>query len=212
MKKKVRNIILTIIGTIVGVLTITVLVLFITGKISFIREDGRLWLYVDGTNGEDDTYDQLIKASKSTYPTDIFVYGEDCRFRDAVEYNQITALTDEQLKSDKDFRVIIINDLNGQISLSKSDLETIKRYTYEEKYIFIYLGMEQYSTLVDAEVFAQEVGLGSIDGIAVRHFGETVIQTSGIWDEQGNQYYQDSNDELLGEAIFLYLRTCYSEA
>ena len=129
MKKKVRNIVLSIIGAIVGALTIAVVVLLISGKISFEKEDGRLWLAIDGTNDEDDTYEQVIKASKSTYPTDIFVYGEDCRFRDTVEYTQITALTDEQLKSDKAFRVIIINDLNGQISLSKSDLEIIKKYT-----------------------------------------------------------------------------------
>ena len=212
MKKKVRNIVLSIIGAIVGALTIAVVVLLISGKISFEKEDGRLWLAIDGTNDEDDTYEQVIKASKSTYPTDIFVYGEDCRFRDTVEYTQITALTDEQLKSDKAFRVIIINDLNGQISLSKSDLEIIKKYTYDEKYIFIYLGIEQYCTLVDAEIFSKEADLGSITGIAVRHFGETVIQTSGIWDEEGNQYYRNQNDELLGQVIFMYLRSCYSEA
>lgn len=212
MKKKIRNIVLTILGTGIGILTIVVAVLFLTGTISLEIENGRLWVVVDETNGEDDSYDQTIKASKTTYPTDIFVYGDDCQFREAVDCISITALTDEQLKSEKDFRVLIINDLNGTISLSEHDLKIINKYAYEEKYIVMYLGMEQYQTLVEAEILKEEAGLGNIDGFAIRHYGETVIQTSGIWDDEGNTYYNDGNNELLGEAIFMFLRTCYSEA
>ena len=209
MKKKIRKILFVVLGVITVTLTIIVVTFFITGKWSFEVDDGRLWLVVDYTNGEDDTYSQIIKASKTTYPTDIFVYGEDCNFRKEVEFTEITELTDEQLKSDKEYKFIIINDLSGKLEITDEEFDLIHRYVYEEKYHLVYLGINQYSNLVENELCMKDSNLGNVNGFAVDFIGETPIFSSGIWDEEGHGYYENGNTELLGEVIFLHLRNVY---
>ena len=212
MKKKIRKIILITIGTILAALTIFIATLFITGKIYIEIEDGRPWLVIDETDGEGDSYSQTIKASKTTYPTDIFVYGEDCNFRKEVEFAEITRLCDEQLESDKKYRVIIINDLSEIVELTQEDLELLHRYAYEERYIVIYIGMKQYQKLVDNDICVPISDLGNVDGFAIRFVGDTPIYTSGIWGDEGNGYYNNGNKEILGESIFMFLRSIYMES
>lgn len=75
--------------------------------------------FLMGNNQELTDMDKIKKVIEETRPTDIAIMGEDIPFEVDINYKKINKLSDETLNSDKDYLVVIINDINNSISLSK---------------------------------------------------------------------------------------------
>ena len=156
-----------------------------------------------------DSYDEYIQTAL-TYPTDIFVYGDDCNFRQSAKYTQISELTENDLISDKKYKFIVFNDLYDKAELSDKDIEILKEYVLNGDYNFFYTG-NKFTDRFKEEGFMQATidttgdGTRGLRGFALRHSGQTIICSVGLWDDESMEYYETNNPELLGQSIFKFV-------
>lgn len=202
--KTLKNIFL-VIGTITAILILLTITLILNGNIEAGRDESGQFKVIIKDNSPKimDSYDQTIQATLSTYPTDIFVYGEDCKFRNDVKFTQIAELSEASLQSDKKYKVIIFNDLYDKMDLTEEDLKLLKAYVLEGDYAFFYTGNKHMATFIE-EGFTEEPAKDDI-GFALRHSGKTIISSHGLWDKTSLEYFQSNNPELLGESIFTFI-------
>lgn len=193
-------------GIILTAIIVVVAILFATGKISFEKMAVNV-----KQNNDVDTYEQTIRESKEKYPTEIFVYGDDCNFREEVEYTKITELSAEQVASNKEFQVIIINDLKGELNLTNEDMDFIQKYGCEYKRIVMYFGDNQLDKFVE-EGIVSGLSLSSEDmGLVYKYHEVPSMRVSVIWHDEDNDIYMNNNEEILGSVIFNYLRNYYMD-
>lgn len=211
MMQKVIKILLVIIGSIIVIVALITATLVLTGNIEIGFDDnGSFQVVMKNDNNDLDSYDRIIQSTLTTYPTDIFVYGEDCKFRKNVKFKQIDKLSDENLKSDKKYKVIVFNDLYDKTDLTDDDIAVLKKYVLEGDYALFYTGRKHMDTFI-ANGFATEQIVEENIGFALRHSDGTVVETGGLWDETSLEYYENGNPELLGESIFIFIERIIRE-
>lgn len=211
MKQKVIKILLVIIGSIIVIVALITATLVLTGNIEIGFDDnGSFQVVMKNDNNDLDSYDRIIQSTLTTYPTDIFVYGEDCKFRKNVKFKQIDKLSDENLNSDKKYKVIVFNDLYDKTDLTDDDIAVLKKYVLEGDYALFYTGRKHMDTFI-ANGFATEQIVEENIGFALRHSDGTVVETGGLWDETSLEYYENGNPELLGESIFIFIERIIRE-
>lgn len=209
--QKVIKILLVIIGSIIVIIALITATLVLKGNIEIGFDDnGSFQVVMKNDNNDLDSYDRIIQSTLTTYPTDIFVYGEDCKFRKNVKFKQIDKLSDENLKSDKKYKVIVFNDLYDKTDLTDDDIAVLKKYVLEGDYALFYTGRKHMDAFI-ANGFATEQVIKENIGFALRHSGGTVIETGGLWDETSLEYYETENPELLGESIFIFIERIIRE-
>ena len=188
MMQKVIKILLVIIGSIVVIIALITATLVLTGNVEIgFDSNGNFQVEIKNNNDNLDSYDQIIQSTLTTYPTDIFVYGEDCKFRKNVKFKQIDKLSEENLKSDKKYKVIVFNDLYDKTDLTDDDIAVLKKYVLEGDYALFYTGRKHMDAFI-ANGFATEQVIKENIGFALRHSGGTVIETGGLWDETSLEY------------------------
>lgn len=211
MMQKVIKILLVIIGSIIVIVALITATLVLTGNIEIGFDDnGSFQVVMKNDNNDLDSYDRIIQSTLTTYPTDIFVYGEDCKFRKNVKFKQIDKLSDENLNSDKKYKVIVFNDLYDKTDLTDDDIAVLKKYVLEGDYALFYTGRKHMDTFI-ANGFATEQIVEENIGFALRHSDGTVVETGGLWDETSLEYYENGNPELLGESIFIFIERIIRE-
>lgn len=211
MKQKVIKILLVIIGSIIVIVALITATLVLTGNIEIgFDANGNFRVVIKDDNDNLDSYDQIIQSTLTTYPTDIFVYGEDCKFRKNVKFKQIDKLSEENLKSDKKYKVIVFNDLYDKTDLTDDDIAVLKKYVLEGDYALFYTGRKHMDAFI-ANGFATEQVIEENIGFALRHSYGTVVETGGLWDETSLEYYENGNPELLGESIFIFIERIIRE-
>lgn len=211
MMQKVIKILLVIICSIIVIVALITATLVLTGNIEIGFDDnGSFQVVMKNDNNDLDSYDRIIQSTLTTYPTDIFVYGEDCKFRKNVKFKQIDKLSEENLKSDKKYKVIVFNDLYDKTDLTDDDIAVLKKYVLEGDYALFYTGRKHMDAFI-ANGFATEQVIKENIGFALRHSGGTVIETGGLWDETSLEYYETENPELLGESIFIFIERIIRE-
>lgn len=211
MKQKVIKILLVIIGSIIVIVALITATLVLTGNVEIgFDSNGNFQVEIKNNNDNLDSYDQIIQSTLTTYPTDIFVYGEDCKCRKNVKFKQIDKLSEENLKSDKKYKVIVFNDLYDKTDLTDDDIAVLKKYVLEGDYALFYTGRKHMDAFI-ANGFATEHIVEGDIGFALRHSGETVIETDGLWDETSLEYYETNNPELLGESVFILIERIIRE-
>lgn len=211
MKQKVIKIILVIIGSIIVIVALITATLVLTENIEIgFDANGNFRVVMKNDNNDLDSYDRIIQSTLTTYPTDIFVYGEDCKFRKNVKFKQIDKLSEENLKSDKKYKVIVFNDLYDKTDLADDDIAVLKKYVLEGDYALFYTGRKHMDAFI-ANGFATEQVIEENIGFALRHSAGTVVETGGLWDETSLEYYENGNLELLGESIFIFIERIIRE-
>lgn len=149
-------------------------------------------------NNEESDMDRMKKIMETTRPTDVFVLGKEILFETEIKVNNISKLAEEQIKSNKDYKVVIINDLDSAVNLSDEEIEYARELMNKNGYCIIYLG-EKYSSTWDRS----EQGIANLSG--------NLSYVYYSWDGQptrniGN-WLQSDNDELekypymLGQAL-----------
>ena len=211
MKQKAIKILLVIIGSIIVIIAMITATFALTGNIEIgFDANGKFQIVMKSGNDSLDSYDQIIQSTLTTYPTDIFVYGEDCKFRKNVKFKQIDNLSEENLKSEKKYKIIVFNDLYDKMELTNDDIAILKKYVLDGDYAFFYTGRKHMDTFI-ANGFATEHVVEGVIGFALRHSNGTVVQTDGLWDETSLEYYETENPELLGESIFIFIERIIRE-
>lgn len=91
--------------------------------------------------------DRISKMLKESRPTDVFIYGDEIKFKD-VDVHILDEIKAEKLVSSKAYKVIIINDLNNNSPLNDSQIELLRNEISKNGVLLIYLGT-RYATKWD---------------------------------------------------------------
>ena len=96
--------------------------------------------------------------------------------------------------------------------MCSSDLmEFIQNFVCDEKHMVMYFGDNQFDKFIEAGIIT-ETSLSSRDMSIVYKYHEIpLMRVTSIWHYEDNEIYMNSNEELLGSAVFLYLGSYYRD-
>lgn len=174
------------IGIIIGVLLIVV----------------GVWRVVLRNSGdrETDSHDRDIAYLNHEVSAVILVFGKDIDFRDSFQYERIHSLAESEIAREEDYVYLLMNDLDGNLHLDRSDIEFLKEYADKNtNFNFFYLGLDKLD-LFYSGIFPD---YGEMEGDM--SFGYVVwegsrLTYSGMWRTEENEYLK-SNKDLLGENL-----------
>ncbi len=149
-------------------------------------------------NNELSDIDRISKVLSSTRPTDIFIRGEEINFNNKVTSKSIDEISVSKISGDKDYKVIIINDLNDMVKLSEEEITLVKDIISKNNYMLIYLG-KKYSTTWDDK----SKGIANVEGnLCYIYYSWDGVPTRnvGAW-SMADQESLDEYPLLLGETL-----------
>lgn len=103
--------------------------------------------------------DRIKKIMETTRPTQVMVLGDEIKFENEIDIKKIDGLTESEIESEKDYVIVLINDLYDNVTLSDEEVEFAKELINKDGYCIIYLG-EKYSTVLDKT----DEGIAEIEG------------------------------------------------
>lgn len=103
--------------------------------------------------------ERISKVLSTTKPTSVFVRGDIVDFSGYCEGISINQISLDTIESDKEYTVIVINDLNDNVSLSDDEIKLTKELIGQNNIMLAYLG-KKYSTTWDDPT----KGIASIEG------------------------------------------------
>lgn len=155
-----------------------------------------------------DSYDQNIKILNESHPVKIILYGESLYFRSEVKYISVDHLSNDIFSTNEnEFErvVLVINDLNGTVTLSDDDLATISRAVNNGDIDLYYLGKNNRDKLINSNIPG---GNAIIEGdlSLVRAFANNKMKNFiGFWTESDAA---QANEEALGFCIIDNIVSC----
>lgn len=128
-------------------------------------------------------------------------------------FRQVSVISDETLDSSDSYlhKVIIINDLFGNATLSGEDIDILYRYVVDGEYHFYYFGTRYLEDFLARGFYQNELQPDSC-GFGVRHVANrtSVVVNEGMW-TTGDYDIYEANSDYLGQIIFAYLKRIYSD-
>ena len=136
---------------------------------------------------------------------DIIFYKKDPIGPSNLKARRVNALNDQGLAlnlfSDKAYHVIILDDLDGALSLNDQDIQKLKKLLLEQHFRIVYLGTMHYNQLVAGEILTKSANhvdgtktyltyvnknkmRSNIEGKAFADEPLTMPITSGLTDEE----------------------------
>lgn len=150
---------------------------------------------------EEDTYDINIKIVNESHPTDIILYGESINFRDELIYRETKYIDEDIFNSNKENRLIIINDLDGQVDLSDAEWSIIKENTIDGTWDFYYLGTDKLEKLKNLGFYNEE-RLENDLCLAIANYYDNKSTFNGIWTKEQEDMF-GNEDEQLGMVLVM---------
>lgn len=96
---------------------------------------------------ENDSFSkQMSETLKTTYPTTIYIYGEDIQFEYPVNKVNLEKVDGFLNSGSSDYNMIIINDLNNTVELSDADIEYVYKFIHCEHNYLLCLGKKYNDT------------------------------------------------------------------
>ena len=160
-------------------------------------------------------YEQAAESLDIDFNADIIVYGENPNFIEDVKWRKIEKVTEDTLNFEEPhgYRVIILFDYKGTMSITDEELLLIKKYVEEKGYDMIYIGKNYLDDFVRLKfTVGCKPGAMSLGYMGSVNVGQDVQQNEygnlyaihGIWDESSEQYLE-MNDKLLQETLFAFM-------
>lgn len=150
---------------------------------------------------EKDGYTKNIKYLNQN--ASVYLYGADIEFREKFQYTRIDFLDKEVAKSGEKPVYLIINELDGKVTLKKEDVVWLKKAAdTNNQFNFIYLGTDKLDFFTKGGIFddGRECEGEMSFGYALSEGDRTEL--GGIWTED-EQKYVKMNKELLGQLLVL---------
>lgn len=155
---------------------------------------------IPGINSVDDETDieRIKRVLETTRPTEIFILGSEIEFELNLNNKMITSLNSESIKTDKDYTVVIINDLDGSVSLTDEEISFSKELINKDGYYLMYLGSKYTTTWEkEGEPIAEVDGNLSYSYYSIFGKPKRII---GYW-EQADKDILKENPYFLGHIL-----------
>lgn len=136
-----------------------------------------------------------VKMLTETYPTDIIVYGNNIDFDKEIPSRKVDELDANVIYDDGEdyfYRVLIINDLEDELTFDEDDWEVIDQCIEKGCNLF-YLGTQYLEVIKDR--YNCNMGLNDTDMfIGIAHEADnTTIGIYGVWDTETYAKYGTAN-------------------
>lgn len=203
MSRRNRNIL------IVCIAVVTILLLYIGGAAAGLFKMPK---FIEGLMDNDEPTDSIEKALKviqENFNTEILILGSSIEFETAPEFRYVEGIDEETVKKGSQYKVIILNDLEGKITLSNDNINALSEYISEEGNILIYLG-ERYKTVFDDT----SKGVANVEGNLFYMYymlDDNPHRNIGAWTQTEQEYSKDY-PYLLGNALIYAIESYIEES
>lgn len=141
------------------------------------------------TSPDKTTMEKEIIILNQTYPSDIIVYGDDILFDKTLNYRKIVEINEDELASENyQYRFIVVNNLSGNINVTKQEADLISSCVKNDRYVFIYMGKPDSQVFIESGLLEQEVlsacrgfYTGYLHGVFLR-YGVEIASTQDVKD------------------------------
>lgn len=158
------------------------------------------WYIWPFTNSSD-LYDDTVTIVTQEHPTQIVLCGKDIRFPKKVPFSSCEDPSTLSLSKDntKEFHLLILNDLDGSLSLDEQTWELIGDAVENDWFVF-YLGDTQLEGFVKRGYCAED-GLTEDDmSLCIMQSPDGSYWLRGLWTKQDNAAI-DANPDLLWSTV-----------
>ncbi len=187
--------------------TVTKIIGIIVGVVALVVMLRLAYPYIVSSGAEEeelDGYEKMVQYLKREENSEIILYGEEIGFRESVEYRKISTIDETNIKSDKDYVYLIINDLNGTISFTEENLKFLKNYADKNlSFNFLYIGNDKMD-LFTSGIFDSYAISDESKSFGYMLIGGDRLVTGGTWETTYEQY-MEKNKEVLQENILYEL-------
>lgn len=119
----------------------------------------------------------------------LLIYGENIKFKDKLEFERITEISEDVYSYDNDYVFLIINDLNGSYGIDKEKMKELIQYAkVNTNFSFFYIGknsLKIFEECMEDKYFSDDdmfFGYEMWEGAR--------IVSSGIWKDADMQYLE----------------------
>ena len=119
----------------------------------------------------------------------LLIYGENIKFKDKLEFEKITEISEDVYSYDNDYVFLIINDLNGSYGIDKEKMKELIQYAkVNTNFSFFYIGknsLKIFEECMEDKYFSDDdmfFGYEMWEGAR--------IVSSGIWKDADMQYLE----------------------
>jgi hypothetical protein len=194
MKKKM-------IITIILIITASI---FVIGLITYINPF--FLSFLSNKSNEKDTYHKDLDILSQSYPSDILIYGDNIPFEEQLNVKQISEINDDLLQFDSAcmFHFLIINDRNGNLTMSDDEFIFIKKKADNLGINVYYLG-SQYLQKMQKHGFTNQVFEGELSVVYLLDRTGLRVSLSCLWTDVEEEYLLKNSDLLKQVLIYSFV-------
>ncbi len=151
---------------------------------------------------EETAYTDEVNYLNKTVDAVVLLYGTDIQTRDGFEFEKLQSINKQEFdKYSNDYIYLIINDLDGKVSLDINTVTFLKEYADQNtNFNFFYIGEKQLELFVE-NVFPES---GKRDGDM--SFGYVLMEGvrlcySGLWTTVENDFYKEDKNILINSIL-----------
>ncbi len=145
--------------------------------------------------------ERIKQVIEKSIPTDVVIRGEDIMFEDGLEHRNIGNINEQTLETKKEYQVVIINDLNNEISLSNEEITYMKEKIGQNDTMLLYLG-RNYATTFDAEE-KESANISGNLGFTYYSIDGEPKRNIGCWDESIEAERTEYPDSLGSTVLYV---------
>lgn len=152
--------------------------------------------------------DTAVKTIQNN-PTDIMLWGDDFTLPEGLEYRKLEKLDEESLakKDSYKYSFLIINDLEGSVTLSEDEIELVRAHIYDNQNTLIYFGDKYLTTWQSPSM--SELTVDGNRAVEYRFEGDKAVSVIGIWGAEETEDYK-KYPNMLGDVIVYEIEECIS--
>jgi len=161
-------------------------------------------------NNELTGVEKIKEIIETTRPTDIAILGDDISFSIEIETRKVDKIDESTIQRKEGFKytVLVINDLNNNVSLTEEEQDLLRKKVKEYGFSLIYLG-EKYSDTWNSE---DEIPLDLKGNLFYIHYSVSGTQCGaiGAWTTE-DQNLLKTYPYSLGETILYSIESFLKE-
>ena len=147
--------------------------------------------------------DENIEILTSTYPTTFYVLGAHVDFDDRIVSKDISLTDVDKIHVDgKEWAMIVVNDIDNDISYDKSDWEMIVEKVQSNLNInCMYIGNTEYQAMYNAGYYTDKLSNESnVMSLGMVHEGTEIVNSFGMY--TGEDDVKDLASRLMSEEVY----------
>lgn len=171
-----------------------------------------LWLMLRQKPEEGPVIHRNTQILTESFPTTVYIYGDQMALPYGVEATYINGLTEnllDSVDSENEYLMIVVNDVLGNAHLTSDDFELIEQMTKRSNIFFAYLGEYNLREFQARKIDSATSDIKSNDNLSFAFLGdsEPTLWVNGMCGDYTKDDYAEVDHALNDSRIFAGLQS-----